>query len=216
LPRGLLHRWLISRYDYHFIHIPKNAGRAMRRVMRRRRDVSMTKPYHYRYRDLSSELQQRRCFAVVRNPWSRTASRYMFGRENAVRWADDDPRRLYILAADFERFVREQPVFSIPEHPGQPWMGPLASWFNQTEWLCDQEGRVASDCLRLERLNDDASAYFNCRVTVPREGQTKSKYDYRRMYTDELAEIVAKTFQADIDYFGFTFEGTATRNTFAG
>jgi hypothetical protein len=36
------------------------------------------------------------------------------------------------------------------------------------------------------------------------------------MYTDELAEIVAKTFQADIDYFGFTFEGTATRNTFAG
>ncbi len=44
---------------------------------------------------------------------------------------------------------------------------------------------------------------------------TQSRYDYRSMYTDELAEIVARLFRDDIDYFGFTFDGPATRNTFA-
>jgi hypothetical protein len=33
------------------------------------------------------------------------------------------------------------------------------------------------------------------------------------MYTDELAEIVARLFQDDIDHFGFSFESPATRNT---
>jgi hypothetical protein len=34
------------------------------------------------------------------------------------------------------------------------------------------------------------------------------------MYTDELTEIIAKTFADDIAHFGFSFESGATRNTF--
>jgi hypothetical protein len=32
------------------------------------------------------------------------------------------------------------------------------------------------------------------------------------MYDDELKKIVADSFREDIDYFGFDFEGPATRN----
>ncbi len=36
------------------------------------------------------------------------------------------------------------------------------------------------------------------------------------MYSDELAEIIGDVFREDIDHFGFTFDGPATRNTFVG
>ena len=32
------------------------------------------------------------------------------------------------------------------------------------------------------------------------------------MYNDELTEIVAETFRDDIEHFGFSFDGPATRN----
>jgi hypothetical protein len=34
------------------------------------------------------------------------------------------------------------------------------------------------------------------------------------MYTDELADIISTLFREDIEYFGFSFDGMATRNVF--
>jgi hypothetical protein len=34
------------------------------------------------------------------------------------------------------------------------------------------------------------------------------------MYSDELADIVARRFRDDIQHFGFSFDGPATRNVF--
>jgi hypothetical protein len=91
-------------------------------------------------------------------------------------------------------------------------MGPLSSWFNQLEWIRNRDGKVVCDCLRLEQVNEDLSAYFGRRMSVPRENVTHASYDYRSMYNDELIEVVAELFREDIDYFGFEFEGGATRN----
>lgn len=198
---------------YHLIHIPKNGGVAVRSALELRGNVSLSRPYHYRYRDIVNQLDSNlRFFSIVRNPWSRTASRYMFARQTANKWPTDDPRRLFVANATFERFVRERPLLPIPEHPGQPWMGPLSSWFNQLEWIVDERGNVACDCLRLEHLERDLSEYFGIPLSIPRRNVTQETYDYRSMYTDELIEIVADIFRDDIEYFGFDFEGSATRN----
>ena len=93
-------------------------------------------------------------------------------------------------------------------------MGPLSSWFNQLEWLRDKDGRVACDCLRLEHLDDDLPTYLQRPIRLRRENVTKTGHDYRAMYTDELAEIVAQLFAEDIRHFGFSFDGPATRNFF--
>jgi hypothetical protein len=208
--------WVDQRHArYHFIHIPKNAGESVREALFLRREVSLSNPYHYRYIDIADEVgRQLKFFAIVRNPWSRTASRYNFGRQNSRHWPLDDPRRIYIERATFTDYVRDRKVLPIPAHPGKPWMGPLSSWLDQLEWLRDEKGRVACDCLRMERLPEDLSAYFGRSIQLYRKNQTRISYDYRSMYTDELAEIVANTFKADIDYFGFNFDGPATRNVF--
>ena len=200
-------------FRYHFIHIPKNGGQSIRYALELQRDVSLSDPYHYRYIDIADSVGRNlRFFCVVRNPWSRTASRYHFGRQNARQWPVDDPRRQYILEATFADYVRQQKILPIPEHPGQPWMGPLSSWFNQLDWIRDERGAVACDCLRLERLDVDLDAYLQRRIGQRRRNVTEERYDYRAMYTDELAEIVAQTFRDDIEHFGFTFDGPATRN----
>lgn len=117
-----------------------------------------------------------------------------------------------MATATFDDFVRDRKFFTIPEHPGQPWMGPMNSWFNQLEWIRDENGIVRCDCLRLEHLSDDMCGYFGTRVRLPEANVTKKRYDYRDMYNDETAQIVADTFQEDIDYFGFRFDGSATKN----
>ncbi len=93
-------------------------------------------------------------------------------------------------------------------------MGPLSSWFNQLEWLRDETGTVVCDCLRMEQLPEDLRTYLGRPIRLRRKNETRSRYDYRVMYTDELREIVAETFRDDIEYFGFTFDGAATRNVF--
>jgi len=153
-------------------------------------------------------------FGVVRNPWSRTASRFKFGKQNAERWPEGDPRRQFISKATFADHVREQRILPIPEHPGKPWMGPLSSWFNQLEWLRDERGAIACDCLRMEHLEEHLAAYLKRRIRLRRKNATRTPYDYRAMYADELAEIVARLFRDDVEYFGFSFDGPATKNIF--
>lgn len=198
---------------YHFIHIPKNGGNSVRAALKRMPEVSVSRPYHYRYVDIADEVgRDLQFFCIVRNPWSRTASRYNFAKQNCVKWANDDPRRIYIEHATFGDYVRDKKILPIPGHPGKPWMGPMNSWFNQLEWITDEQGNVACDSLRLEYLDEDLSAYFRKRILPKKRNVTRTSYDYREMYTSDLIEIVAQAFSEDIDYFGFDFEGAAKLN----
>ena len=202
---------------FHFIHIPKNAGESVRDALYFERDVSLSTPFHYRYVDIAHSVGRKLdFFAIVRNPWSRTASRYQFARQCAASWPEGDPRRQFIVDATFDEFVRQRRILPIPEHPGQPWMGPLSSWFNQLEWIRDERGSVACACLRMEELDKDLPAYLGRSLKLNQRNVTVSRQDYRAMYTDELAGIVEQLFREDIDYFGFTFDGPATRNIYVG
>lgn len=127
-------------------------------------------------------------------------------------WPRDDPRRLYIANATFANYVRDQKQFPIPQHPGKPWMGPMNSWFNHLEWISDENKRVVCDCLRFEHIDDDISNYFQQIILLPKKNVTSARYDYREIYNDELIEIITETFNDDIDYFGFEFDGPAKRN----
>lgn len=202
----------VVRPSHHLIHIPKNAGMAVRQALAYR--VSLSEPhYHYRYIDIVDQFgRDMRYFAIVRNPWSRTVSRYLFARQRCATWPADDPRRMYMSTATFSDFVRDARIFEIPKHPGMPWMGPTTSWFDQLEWMRDERGRVMCDAVRFEHLDDDLSAYFGHQIRVPEKNRTGQSIDYRRMYTDELAESVASRFAEDIEHFGFTFDGPATKN----
>ena len=44
------------------------------------------------------------------------------------------------------------------------------------------------------------------------EGKIINRIDYRDFYNDTTKQIVSDWFKEDIDFFGFTFEGSATKN----
>lgn len=202
---------------HHFIHIPKNGGIAVRAALGKRPEVSMSDPFHFRYRDIVHEVgAQQNFFCLIRNPWSRTVSRFFYAKQQAAKWPADDPRRLYIESIDFEAFVREKRIVDALKFKGQPWMGPTFSWLNQTEWLVDEAGEVRVSCLRYEHMKLDLSLYFEDAIDVKPVNVTSGSKDYRTMYSASLADDIASYFQRDIEYFGFDFDSPATQNTVAG
>lgn len=88
-------------------------------------------------------------------------------------------------------------------------MGPHGCWLDQLEWIVDELGRVATDCLRFEHLTADLAAYLGVAELPHLNGS--GTCDYRTMYTDRLAELVGVIHKRDIEHFGFTFEGAASR-----
>ena len=111
--------WFDKRnFRYHFIHIPKNGGVSVRHALELQSDVSLSKPYHYRYVDIADEVgRQLRFFSVVRNPWSRTASRYHFGRQSARKLARVGPASAVPCQGDV---CRLRPGPANPPHPRAP------------------------------------------------------------------------------------------------
>ena len=213
--KNTLSNWLRKhRNTHHFIHIPKNGGIAVRNFLQLRGGVSMTDPFHYRYRDLAqTDLNHKIPFCLVRNPWSRTASRYFYARQQCKRWPTDDPRRQYIESVDFSGFVHDRKVVSGLSFPGRPWMGPTFAWNDQLEWILDPNKKSPVLCLRFENLNEDLSEMFAESIKIEAANVTTGKVDYRTLYTDHLAEIILKHHKRDIEHFGFEFDSAATTNT---
>lgn len=197
----------------YFIHIPKNGGVAIRLALKDNPNIVLSNPYHLRVVDYDSP-ESKSFFAVIRNPWSRVASRFYYAKQKCAEWPISDPRRMYVEKASFENFVLEAPSFEIPEHPGKPWLGPFANWYNQLSWVSDHQHVLAASIMRFEYLELDLSRYLGKRTTVKKRNVTKIQNDYRRLFNSRTVDAVAMIHKEDIATFGFSFDGSATRNIF--
>jgi hypothetical protein len=222
---------------YHFIHIPKNGGMTIRRSQlmgniatstpgshispeyTKALHEQMAKYYehhgneHARWRDLNKEAQGRKCFAIVRNPWSKVVSRYTFlmsmfnpshGSYNKmVNHPTYEPK-------SFEEFLEERHVWGDKEFF---WHRAIRGWYCQVDHVSDFDGNIKCDILRLENLNEDVNKYFNTNINLrSRNVSNVDKKDYRDFYTPETKKIIEDWYADDIETFGFTFDGPATKN----
>lgn len=214
-----------------FIHIPKNGGMSLRDSRAMRRRMISADPYfhrskaytealaeemaaqgfhhgnqHARLIDIHADVRTRlTAFAIIRNPWARTYSRFTYGIKGT-----DAPD--YSPAA-FERFLEER-----HEWGGRPyfWHRAVAGWYPQVDYVSDEQGQLAADILRLEHLDDDLHRYLG--VTLGRR-KNRSEHDapkFTEIYTDRTRQIVADWYAKDIDTFGFDFIGGARRKTMFG
>lgn len=211
-----------------FIHIPKNGGLSLRNSLAMRRKMVLADPYfhkskaytqglaeemakygyhhgnqHARLMDVRADARAHLTpFAIVRNPWSRTYSRFTFGMK---RRGDAD-----FSTAAFEQFLEQRHTWG--EHP-YFWHRAVSGWYPQLDYVVDEGGQLAADILRLEHLEDDLHAYLGVRLErrVNRSGLKAPKYT--DIYTDRTRQIVADWYARDIDTFGFDFIGGARRNT---
>lgn len=217
-----------------FIHIPKNGGMAIRHspelsgrlVLANRRRLK-SKAYadavkdqmllkggqpgyeHARFRDVDLSVRRAtRAFAIVRNPWSRTLSRFKF----AVQTRGAAGASIDYSLKSFEAFLEERHEWSGADYF---WHRAIRGWYPQTDYLLDEAGRLAPDILRQEHLGDELKRYLRLESELERRNVSKaSSEDYRLLYTDRTIQVVADWYAKDVELFGFDFDRAASRNTF--
>lgn len=204
-----------------FVHIPKNGGMTIRKgipgkiltagegrqistaytnAVRQTMDADGEHhgfehcPIRYWRKDLRRD---RRAFAIVRNPWDRVVSRYLFAKFHNDPCGD----------CSFSEFLSQRNVYGDRKYY---WHRAIKGWYPQTYYVMDR-GKLACDILRFG--TSDVEDYFGLAKPLPVRNVTNiERLDYRDFYGQYEHDVVAEWYVDDIDFFGFTFEGGATRN----
>ena len=227
-----------------FIHIPKNAGSALKLKLRdigvvainpRNANKCMKPGYkiglertftgnnqsgmkpnytHCRWVDLSDEMKKLQAFAIIRNPWDRVVSRYLF--REVLR-----NEKKIVGYKTFEQFLEERHIDGGKKYF---WHRAVQGWYDQRDYV-SHDGVLKCDILRYEHLNKDVRRYLNLSESFTLIWKNVSnglknadrtavsgRQDYRTFYNETTKQIVADWYANDIDFFGFTFDGPATRN----
>mgnify|MGYP001488576646 FL=1 len=181
-----------------FIHIPKNGGTSVQKEM------TTLSFGHDRWRDVPRDIRYiHQSFAVIRNPWARMVSRYVMGiptsntNDHGTTWNT------------FEEFLETRYVWT-----DKQWNDPIRSWNTQYDYVCDENDVVRCDILRLEFIDDELSPYLNLNTPyIVRENVGEYTRNYQDYYNNEQTiQIVADWYEQDIDYWGFDFDTSATKN----
>ena len=181
-----------------FIHIPKNGGTSVQKEM------TTLSFGHDRWRDVPRDIRYiHQSFAVIRNPWARMVSRYVMGiptsntNDHGTTWNT------------FEEFLETRYVWT-----DKQWYDPIRSWNTQYDYVCDENNIVRCDILRLEFIDDELSPYLNLNTPyIVRENGGDYTRNYQDYYNNEQTiQIVADWYEQDIDYWGFDFDTSATKN----
>jgi hypothetical protein len=208
----------------YFIHIPKTAGTYVTSVLgaslgdrfvREGHCVlpNMIYPWFDRawFTSIFGQVARYECvsFTVVRNPFDLLVSMYTFGFPYwSPRWANESQ----VINWPFRSF-REY-LYSLCKWPDYPWIYPpqKKSLFFQ---LFDEKGEFIPDyVIRQEYLMEGLSAMLqeigvDAVLPFGRVNISKARRDvkYQDFYDHELKELVEKSFQGDLEFFGYNFDG---------
>lgn len=229
----------IARYHtgiakYLFIHIPKNAGLAIRSTRAFRRVMIFGDPYFHVSRDYTRELfevmaregyhhgaqharlvdfhpnvrRRLQPVAFIRNPYARAYSRFTFSLQSQERSGAE----VDYSSAAFEAFLETRHTFG-----NRPffWHRAVAGWYEQLDYVTDETGDIPVLLLRHEALDEDIPRFLSMAAPARQNVSGVKAPHYRDVYTDAARKVVADWYSNDIEHFGFGFEGAATRNVAA-
>jgi hypothetical protein len=203
-----------------FVHVQKTAGNSVRQALESViPDLRNFLGTHDRAMDAKRQLGDRAygdyfSAAFVRNPWDRLLSWYSMivkttvqSQSRGSRKPADPGLRLwrYVLenSNSFEDFIRNCTA-EIDDHDGRK-----SFMWNQLDYLVDEQGRPIVDFIgKYESIEQDARQLFQRLglegIELPSVNQGRHRH-YSTYYSDELAEVVRRRFQRDIEAFGYEF-----------
>lgn len=202
---------LISEHRLIFVHIPKCAGRSIACAFGHKFSHHTVHEYD------GPELQEVLRFAVVRNTWDRLVSMYHYVRD--CPWHDqapvlgrqgaETPFRSWLI----ENLEARQPDFNSSDPRGRRETdNELGSpfWFSsQLAWIGHPNGRICVDrLLNFSTLQDDFGRLcreLGLNLRLPHKNRSLCRRLYRDYYDEELRQLVARHYAADIERFQFTF-----------
>jgi len=199
-----------------FVHINKNAGTSIKRaagnairIAGHRTAASWIAEY-----GRSAPL-----FAVLRNPFDRVVSEYLYRRRRFLR-GETNPH-LANLSKPFDEWVfstfrdGEYRTKAFFEAHGVPYrksnmIGDCLIWFlPQTAWIGGDDGEILVDeILRHEALDQDWSRFamkYGITKTLAHLNASEREQDYRAYYSPRSRAVVEEYFSTDLATFGYTF-----------
>ena len=182
-----------------FIHIPKCAGTSISSA------VYGSNPWHWTASDLHrinrKKYQQYFKFSIVRNPWDRLYSAFVYA-EKDVRKYSRSPLSMISNYSSFEHFVMEGITKEIADR--HYFLG------KQVNYLLLPSGEIDRDIVvgKLENLAQfigDLSERLPALSSVGRKNVSTRHQSLKEAYTPEMVEHVRKLYRRDVDYFGYDF-----------
>lgn len=195
-----------DRYRCIFVHVPKGAGTSVKQMLEL--PGRGHPPWHWYASSFPEKWNSYLKFTIVRNPWDRFVSSYVYATTRNSYWHSDQkglhPDYALLSQKSFEeccRIARTQRQALRHE-----------AWFPQHLWVTRAEHgqhRMMVDLvLRYERLEEDVAALCE-RLGVPPADlpciNASERRDYREYYNAETAAIVAELYATDIEVFGYEF-----------
>jgi hypothetical protein len=195
-----------ERHNAIFVHIPKTAGTSILAALGADPVFDTHAPaqiYRQCYPDLFARAQK---FAFVRNPWDRFASSFHFMKSGTDWPMQQAWAKRHIGDLDFAAFTRRlgrDPVFRI-HVMAERFFWPQCFWLGRAD-----NGPLVDELYRFEDI-DAAMREICSRLGLDPPARTPhlrkvAKTDFRSLYDDEMAAIVARLYRADIALLGYDF-----------
>ncbi|MHA6261934.1 sulfotransferase family 2 domain-containing protein [Arenibacterium sp. CAU 1754] len=200
-----------------FVHTPKCGGSFVNNAFGRRfkRCITLREPsmaghltwmeYRDAFAALGQDIGDYSCFSVIRNPWAWHVSWYNYVRKDTGGRSSGMPQEHALFQkmsfSDYLQWL---------EDPLDTGRGNQYYLKQISDWLIDETGTIrVSDILRQETLRADLEKFrdkHHLLLRIPKRMVNQStEGDYRRAYSDEDVDRVAKRHARDIEIFGYRF-----------
>ena len=145
-------------------------------------------------------------FSVIRNPWDRMVSLYLWGANRSEK--DSKELEIWWRGYSFEKFIK-----GISENTHNEYNGHR--YKTQLEWVSDDDNNILVDFFMMyENLDKDFSQLLH-KLNLPqfsllkhntaysKSGKTRKHYSH--YYNNLTAEIVSRKYAEDIKFFKYQF-----------
>jgi len=199
---------IINKEKLIFVHIPKNAGSAIKRLFFEKDELETPfkhKTIHEIKKENPKEYDSYRKFAIVRNPYDRMISWYAYQKRYRLDTELTDYNDLlhtwqYINGEYKIISTAKAPIngfkewFIVPTADPQqdlPLFKPQYTWVDETVTI-----------LKQENINKDLSEFFKREINLPIRNNT-SRYNTSDYYDKHSSDIIYDRYKKDFEKFNY-------------
>lgn len=185
----------LNKFDYYFIHIPKNGGTAFERYF-------LSRHFGHHYIQEYPYAVWNKTIAIIRNPLNRLISIYNYSKMKKTYWHSDDGStpygqnqlHQYCITNSFDQFIRDVCGNKFDEY---------IHLSAQYKFIVTPGNVIPTNLIRYEQLDKDLSRFLCAKIVLPK--YNKSIYQDNNMpyFTDELKSLVHNKYEIDFNIYNY-------------
>lgn len=186
-----------------FVHIPKTGGISLSNTIFGNMAGGHVPIKSYQLFLEKNQFEEYFKFTIVRNPWDRVVSAYLFLKKGGLggpdkKWAEKNLSDVN----SFDEFVKKY----LPKKK----IHNFTHFRPQYKYFADWNSKIMVDYIgHFENLGESLSYISNKlgieEVQLKKENVNKERAHYRSYYTEETSKIVGKVYKKDIELLGYEF-----------